>query len=669
MLNISDDIHHVSLGDREIKDWRIQTSFVVLYSRYDSEKDLRADWAEFEELPLGYQKQSDYKSIDIYGLTNKDRYDSMLSVFLKNDIDDELYDKQYSPMHESQILNSVKNITPNRSYAYKNYAESLDNISSALTCLKMDECTFVSESATKIATKKLEAKIKLDNDMDIDVSTFFSPQELEQIGLSYIDGSDARYSDTPDNTLIGTISVKQWFNEYKNKFIGFGSESVDPSEWKVSMQKLYSDYDKIKESKNIDKINARKQSILDLGWNPEIAFTESNMRNASSRISTILNEMYSNYSIADISDTISLKEDFLNGAVREVVSKPIFIVFFNSKTAFNKIVRVFTNSVYSHVGISFEPSLKTIYSFSGTTGGFSPESLKNRIEVGQDRAIQVFCIFIDPVRWHTLQNKIANYRKNKEKSGYSFLNLLTIPFKIDYISNTKMVCSQFVDSMLKLVDLDFTHMASNMISPGELNKKMKMKKYKGTIYKIFTGPPSKYSASKVRNALNMLGGSVTKIKEGFEKIESFINLIPIKETKDFPIQFNDDGDLLISKGTDVDFEGEYSRCHMAIQQYAKAKNVEGMKYCLCKLWYLNILLEENIHKAKDKDKLKNYHKARSKIINDITTYMKAIQKLDKNFDMLKEYQDSPFNDDAVRIRRSTLLYSIDLFKRLITGVI
>ena len=81
---------------------------------------------------------------------------------------------------------------------------------------------------------------------------------------------------------------------------------------------------------------------------------------------------------------------------------------------------------------------------------------------------------------------------------------------------------------------------------------------------------------------------------------------------------------------------------------------------------MNILLEEMIHSTKDKKKLTEIHKVRAKIINDIKTYMPKILKLNPSFDILKAYSDSPFSNNKVKIRQSTIKYTLDLFKRLIS---
>jgi hypothetical protein len=138
-------------------------------------------------------------------------------------------------------------------------------------------------------------------------------------------------------------------------------------------------------------------------------------------------------------------------------------------------------------------------------------------------------------------------------------------------------------------------------------------------------------------------------------------------TNEFPVEFNKDGDLLISKGRRINFEGEYSRTHLALKMYEKNKNTTGMKYCICKLWYMNILLEEKIHDRKTKPtEIRTLNKARSKILNDINKYSEIVLKEEPDFDIIKTYQDSPFNNDKVKFSNYTLGHAYDWIKKLLT---
>lgn len=136
-------------------------------------------------------------------------------------------------------------------------------------------------------------------------------------------------------------------------------------------------------------------------------------------------------------------------------------------------------------------------------------------------------------------------------------------------------------------------------------------------------------------------------------------------TNEFPVEFNKDGDLLISKGKNIDFEGEFSRTHLSLKLYEKTNNIVGMKYSICKLWYMNILLEEKLHSKKiSQQDRRDINKVRSKVLGDINKYTKIVLKKDPNFNILETYQNSPFNNEKIRVNNSTLGYLYSWIRRL-----
>ena len=57
MQNLDSNIQHVGLGlgDREIKDYRNKTNYMMLYINYDNEYDLDQDWEEFSQMTIEKQ--------------------------------------------------------------------------------------------------------------------------------------------------------------------------------------------------------------------------------------------------------------------------------------------------------------------------------------------------------------------------------------------------------------------------------------------------------------------------------------------------------------------------------------------------------------------------------------------------------------------------------------
>ena len=77
-----------------------------------------------------------------------------------------------------------------------------------------------------------------------------------------------------------------------------------------------------------------------------------------------------------------------------------------------------------------------------------------------------------------------------------------MPFKrINLNMSVKMICSQFVDKMLKLANIDITGMDSSKVTPNYLyscsigNSK---------IYKIYEGPAKDFNYSKATKFVNSL---------------------------------------------------------------------------------------------------------------------------------------------------------------------
>ena len=129
-----------------------------------------------------------------------------------------------------------------------------------------------------------EACLEVSKNIDNDSKDVFSYMEdlpyyhadtLIDMGV-YSSVRDNNYFDTlPDNFVIGEDKdIRQWYEAYKLACNGIiVQEYSELASMRIKkLYDLYSDYDAIKESGDIDKINARKQSILELGYNPELPF-------------------------------------------------------------------------------------------------------------------------------------------------------------------------------------------------------------------------------------------------------------------------------------------------------------------------------------------------------------------------------------------------------------
>ena len=139
------------------------------------------------------------------------------------------------------------------------------------------------------------------------------------------------------------------------------------------------------------------------------------------------------------------------------------------------------------------------------------------------------------------------------------------------------------------------------------------------------------------------------------------------EEKAFPLQFDKDGDLIYTKDPgEIDYAKEWKKSHDLLKEYDKMKNIESMKYELCRMWLIANNLE--YYKGTKFGDMKRMRDTRALALNDFKKYIKVVMKYDKSFNFGRYYEASPFNQNTLRIHKSTLDYSMEYIKKLI-GII
>ena len=337
---------------------------------------------------------------------------------------------------------------------------------------------------------------------------------------------------------------------------------------------------------------------------------------------------------------------------------PVYIVTSYTDTKFGKIIRKASDCYYTHAAISFESDLHEMYSFgnSGTLsnsklGGMTCESLNDYINTSKNAVILVSVVFVKEKDYKKLLAFFDEYLNNSRNTRYNYSNLFNV-LKNKPISNTpslSYICSQFVDSLFKFISIDMTDKPSNLVTPEDIAN---LHNVKPTVYKLFEGKAIDYNVNRIEKILDKMYSKAKPIKEAV-----------LLEAKEFPIQFNDEGDLLMSKKEKIDFLAEYNKSKKLRQSYVKYKNLEGLKYECCKMWYINTILmklldDKNLSHS-DREDYNNY---RSKILTEFSQYLKEIQKIDKSFNFGSFYETTPFSNTKIKINGSTIKYTTKLMK-------
>ena len=387
-LEESDDIKDKDISDSSKESisnqYTIDTNINIVGRDYTSIHngldELEKDFTAWNSQSHDLRKKSDDKCREIYGMSNIERYNKIKGELLRYDTPSNKVSK-VSPEDETNSNDSLKTI---------NVEESIKSIGG-----------FVLEqyNSRKALNEKEESIIK-NKHRRFNDTPYFTPQELIDLGVH---GNDNFYSKTPDNDgLITKVKIPTWFDSYKDMCMDHIFEDYR-KDWINTLDMLYSDFDDIKKSGDEEKILSRKQSILDLGWNPEIPFNRKNRLKASERVSKILDDTIPKDVFISLNNIIDPGEDIMEEQADRRTHKPILLIFTQGKTPIiSQGIKFVTKSSYSHASISFDPELNEVYSYNmrGENFGFIRENLSSF----QDNMISVMAFFAPNNIVQTLKN-------------------------------------------------------------------------------------------------------------------------------------------------------------------------------------------------------------------------------------------------------------------------
>lgn len=450
--------------------------------------NLDKSFSNFNSQSVEHRRKSDDKCREIYGMSNADRYNKLKAdaLYLKN-------------------IEKTEVIKP---------SDEKDDI---LTLTKTETLgEFVSEVYKNMQVINETESSKAQQHRRLNDTPYFTPSELIDMGVH---GNHNYYCKTADNDgLITNIKIATWFDSYRDMCLDHIFEDYR-KDWIDTLDYLYSDFESIKESGDEDKILARKQSILDLGWNPEIPFNRKNRLKASERVSKILDETIPKDIFINLDSIEDVMEDdeLMQEGAKKSTHMPVFLIFTQGKTPIiSQGIKFVTGSNYSHASISFDPELNEVYSYNmrGENFGFVRENLNSF----KDNVISVMTFFAPNKIADKLKAKINDFENNKTTFDLRiFLNkILHIDRKVSK-NEYRQVCSTFVDTVLKSGDINITDNI-NIPDPGQLYNHAKSMPNK--IIEVYDGVATEYDGKKVKRKINSLfkKGNIPAINESVQYI-------------------------------------------------------------------------------------------------------------------------------------------------------
>ena len=443
--------------------------------------NLEKSFTNFNAQTHDHRKKSDDKCREIYGMSNLERYNKLKADALK--------------------FKSVKTIEK---------VTSTDN--ETLDSSKVQQLgEFVSQVYDNMQAVNEVENLKVNKHRRFNDTPYFTPSEMIDMGVH---GNHNFYCKDADNDgLITNVKIPTWFASYKDMSMDHIFEDYR-NDWIDTLDLLYSDFEDIKSSGDEDKILARKQSILDLGWNPEIPFNRKNRLKASKRVSDILDKTIPKDIFINLDNIPESDDDeLLSEAANKSTHKPVLLIFTQGHTPIvSQGIKLVTGSPYSHASISFDPELKEVYSFNiREKAGF----IKENLDSFKDNIISVMAFFAPTKIVKQLKDKVKDFENNKTTFDLRifFNKLLKIDHKVSK-NEYHQVCSTFVDTVLKSGNINLVG-DIEIPDPGQLYDHAKAIPNK--IIEVFNDVATKYDGKKIKKKINSL------LKTGIESIEESKN--------------------------------------------------------------------------------------------------------------------------------------------------
>ena len=517
-----------------------------------------------------------------------------------------------------------------------------------------NENSFVTQCYAQKLIKEAKEQETLRNTKRLNDTPYFTPLELIDMGVHNNHNYYSRQSD--NDGLTKDISVVTWFDNYYDKYMNHVFEDYT-KEWIDKLNELYSDFDEIKKSRDEEKILARKQSILDLGWNPEIPFTIENRNKATERVNKIRNKEVPDDEFINIDRILDPNQEYIQELSMNIDYEPVFLVLTKGHTpVLSDAIRAVTKCDYTHASISFDPFLKTIYSFNITknSNGLARETLDSF----KTNFISVYAFFAEKETVAKMKANVEDFASHKNSYDVKILATKLVGLDKKVGNNYEQVCSTFVDTILKSGNVNLTGKV-NLAAPSDIYHGVKSKPNK--IFEIYSGIAPKYDGHKISKKLEALrqNASTKSINESF----SIIN-----EVKKFPVEFDDDGNLTIykCKTGNISYGDIIDESSELLKTYKNTNNEEGTKYELAKLWYIMSAIEKEMSK-KDikKERYEELARNRNTANTIFKQYFTYICQVDKGFNFSEYYNSTPFSDNAIKITNSTIRYSLSALKKMI----
>lgn len=468
---------------------------------------------EFRMLQPGGKAASDDISMRKYGQDNMTRYREKYSALLQN-----------SDPEKVEVHNEASTMLP-RISDILDYDDKLDQVrriecDSSILIMVLTDRPYWFDEYTSEDINDLKEKWNRYNALDQEYRELSSQTASNIFGLdnnglfdkaintylAKVQERDMEYSDHPVDECVVPYFIPS-FKVMNSNPNGIFKENgcIDPYKYVKTLQELQHD---LKCSKTEADRAMIKEQIIDYGWNPEIPCTESALTKTYMRFEPKAIQEIDAKAFLESQDATKDVSGLTSEQLKDKIV-PIFVILFHGNRLHSKGIRWFTDSEWSHAGLSLDSSLDEIYTFTTNIKnapnkhhrtGFAIDTKERYLKEDPHMKIKVYALFITPEQKAEIASAIKWYIDHQDETSYGFKNISNIfARKATKRRNSsddkcKMVCSQFVYSLLTLVNFKMRkNKDGSTVSPADIDELSNDARF----YAVYENGLDKYDPLKV----------------------------------------------------------------------------------------------------------------------------------------------------------------------------
>ena len=354
---------------------------------------------------------------------------------------------------------------------------------------------------------------------------------------------------------------------------------------------------------------------------------------------------------------------------------PVYVMLVHSGTTVSNVIKTVSKSEYSHASISFDSSMRQMYSFARKDpnnpfiGGFRYETIGEGFYEKKEIPYAVYVVPCTESQIKKMKKRLAYFEKNKENFTFDFTGLVTNYLGIVNNPAHRWFCSRFVADILNagskksdpyvaepsLMDPDdFKHTTfAYYVTSGKNLMKYDQKKVDRLTTKILREEKMRRMALQENVIFNLdFNDPYTEAVIGYQLammdesvVDQFFDYL-----KSFHVRLDKDGNVILTRRVYTELDHHFRQTQKMLKMEKKSGDIEGMKTNLAKLYYMIGLIDEQYLKNRTVSRSNTVRKdmvdLRSVMMNAFQQYLKYLEELDPSFNFQSYYDSSIYGKET-----------------------